>query len=475
MKVWVMGLVALLMAATVGCGGKTGEPQAGSSSPPTPAEVQKIAQEAYTYGFPMVDMNRIMYDYYVDTTSSQYAGQWNDIHNIARVYTPSDTAVQTPNSDTPYSQLGLDLRSQPMVLTLPKVDEGRYFSVSFIDAYTYDYALLGSRTTGNGGGTYLIAGPGWKDEKPAGIDEVITSATELNQVIFRTQLFNPADMDNVKKIQAGYKLQTLSDFEKKPAPAPAPVIDFPKPLTPEAEKTSLDFYKLLDFSLEYAPVMPTEKDIRARFASIGLTGEGTFDPSKLDDATKAAFEAGMKASVTGLADFIKTDVVTGKVGSGKLFGTPEELGDNYLYRMAGAEIGIFGLPGAEAMYFPVKVDSAGVPLNAANGAKYTVTFPAGQLPPVNAFWSTTMYRMPQSLLVENPINRYLINSPMTDQLKKNEDGSITLYLQNTSPGADKESNWLPAPGGPFQIVTRLYWPKPEVLDGKWLPPKVVKS
>jgi hypothetical protein len=127
------------------------------------------------------------------------------------------------------------------------------------------------------------------------------------------------------------------------------------------------------------------------------------------------------------------------------------------------------------MYFPVKVDSTGAPLNGANGATYTVTFPAGQLPPVNAFWSTTMYKMPQSLLVENPINRYLINSPMTDSLKKNPDGSVTLYLQNTSPGADNESNWLPAPDGPFQIVTRLYWPKPEVLDGTWLPPKVVKS
>ncbi|MFV8172480.1 DUF1254 domain-containing protein [Mycolicibacterium peregrinum] len=471
MKVWIAGLAALLVAATAACGGKSEEPSAGSAV--TPQEMRAIAKEAYTYGFPMVDMYRIENAYAVNKDSGQYLGDWNQIHSIARVFTPADTTVQTPNSDTPYSFLPTDLRTEPLVLTVPPIEANRYFSLQFIDNYTYVYDLLGSRTTGNGGGTYLLAGPDWKGDKPAGVDKVIQSDTDFGMVLYRTQLFNPADLDNVKKIQAQYKVQPLSAFEKKPAPAAAPAVDFITPLTPEEEKTSLDFFKVLNFTLKYAPVKPEERELRAKFATIGIGPDGDFDASTLNDEQRTAIEDGMADAWAELHTFQTEQLQTGKVTSGELFGSAEQLKGNYLYRFAGAVMGILGLPGAEAMYFPLTNDSAGAKLSGANS--YTLTFAEDQLPPVKAFWSVTMYKLPEILLVDNPINRYLINSPMLPNLVRNPDGGITIYLQHISPGPEKEANWLPTPAGDFQMILRTYWPEPAITDGQWLPPKVTKS
>jgi hypothetical protein len=160
------------------------------------------------------------------------------------------------------------------------------------------------------------------------------------------------------------------------------------------------------------------------------------------------------------------------VGSAQFFGTAEDLKGNYLYRMAGAVLGIYGNTAAEALYPSATTDSAGAPLTGANN--YTFHFAKDQLPPVNAFWSLTMYELPQSLLVANSMNRYLINSPMLPSLVPDPDGGYTFYIQNESPGIDKESNWLPAPEGPFFVVLRLYWPKPDALNGTWKAPQAVK-
>ncbi|MFO7619847.1 MAG: DUF1254 domain-containing protein [Bacteroidales bacterium] len=170
------------------------------------AEARAIAKEAYIYGYPMVDSYRIEYGYFVDKNDPEYKGPWNVIHNIPRVYTPADKAVQTPNSDTPYSFLGADLRAEPLVLTVPEFPKDRYYSIQFVDAYTFNFAYVGSRATGNGGGNFLLAGPNWKGKKPAGIKDVIQSETKINILLYRTQLFDPADLDNVKKIQSEYKV-----------------------------------------------------------------------------------------------------------------------------------------------------------------------------------------------------------------------------------------------------------------------------
>jgi hypothetical protein len=473
-----LGVAVLLLGALAGCGGNSKAPNASSpsttaSAAVTPAQAREIAKEAYIYGFPMVDSYRIQYSYFVNQQDPEYKGAWNEVHSTARVFTPADTAVQTPNSDTPYSMLGADLRAEPQVLTIPPIEAGRYYSVQFIDAYTYNFAYVGSRTTGNGGGKYLLAGPGWHGDKPAGINEVIQSDTDFALAVYRTQLFGPDDIDNIKKIQAGYQIQPLSAFLNQPAPAAAPAIDFIKPLTPDQEKTSPQFFNILNFVMRYTPTLPSEKDLRARFATIGIGPDGTFNPDTLTPDMRTAIDGGMADAWTELNTFQKDKLDTGQVTSGDLFGTREMLKDNYLYRMAGAVLGIYGNTKQEAMYPTFSNDSTGAPLTGANN--YTYRFPPGQLPPVNAFWSLTMYELPSSLLVANPINRYLINSPMLNTLTKDPDGGITLYIQNTSPGPGKEANWLPAPQGPFRAIERLYWPKEEALNGQWKPAQPEKA
>ena len=479
MRTWITLVAALLVATLAGCGtarqAKDAETTSVTSAPGGPVTAEQaraIAKEAYIYGFPMVDSYRIQYSYFINSQSPEYKGPWNEVHSVARLFTPDDTAVQTPNSDTPYSMLGADLRAEPLVLYVPPIDKDRYYSLQFIDGYTANFGYIGSRTTGNDGGLYLLAGPGWAGEKPDGVKDVIKADTDFVLVAYRTQLLGPDDLDNVKKIQAGYKAEPLSTFLKKKAPDAAPAVDWPSPLTSDDQKISLKFFDLLDFQLKYAPTMASEKDIRARFASIGLTGDGTFNSEKLSPEMQQAFSDGMADAWSEFATFKKDKIDTGEVKSGDLFGSKEQVGDNYLYRMAAAVIGIYGNSKQEAMYPVLSTDADGKALSGEN--KYTLTFPAGGLPPVNAFWSVTMYKLPESLLVDNPINRYVINSPMLPNLTTNPDGSLTLYIQNSPPESAKQPNWLPAPPGPFTIFMRLYWPKDEALDGSWQAPKLVK-
>jgi hypothetical protein len=351
------------------------------------------------------------------------------------------------------------------VLTVPAMEKERYFSVQLIDYYTFNFDYIGTRTSGNGGGSFLLAGPGWKGDAPKGVEKVFRCETELAFPTYRTQLFDPADIENVKKVQAGYKVQPLSAFLGQPAPKAAPAIDFIKPLTPAEEKTSPEFFNILNFVLQFCPTVPSEEALMVRFAKIGVGAGKTFDASKLSPEMKTAIEQGMADAWVALAG-LKKDVEEGKVSSGDVFGTRQYLKGNYLYRMGAAALGIYGNSKQEAMYPAYYVDAAKQKLNGAN--RYSLRFAPDQLPPVNAFWSLTMYDEPQSLLVANPINRYLINSPMLPQLKRDADGGLTLIIQNESP--DKEANWLPAPKGPFSMIMRLYWPKEAATDGKWKQP-----
>jgi len=439
----------------------------------TPAEARAIAKEAYIYGSPMVDGYRIQYTYFVNRESPEFKAPWNQLKNIPRVFTPDDKAVQTPNSDTPYSMIGLDLRAEPIVLTVPAIEKERYYSIQIIDLYTHNFGYIGSRATGNEAGSFLIAGPGWKGTTPKGVKQVIRSETELLIAIYRTQVFNPGDLDNVKKVQAGYKAQTRSEFLGQPAPKAAPAIDFIKPLTPEEQKTSPEFFNILSFVLKFCPTVPSEKALMARFANIGVGAGKNFDASKLSPEMKTAIEQGMTDAWADLAD-LKKRIDAKEVTSGDLFGTREYLKNNYLYRMAAAVLGIYGNSKQEAMYPIYAVDADGQKLDAANN-RYTLRFAPGQLPPVNAFWSLTMYELPASLLVANPLNRYLLNSPMLPQFKLDADGGLTLLIQNESPGKDKEANWLPSPKGPFFMAMRLYWPKAEAIEGKWTAPPLKRA
>jgi len=435
----------------------------------TPNDARAIAKEAYIYGFPLVDNYRVNYSYFVDGSSPEFKAPWNTLSNTARVYTPDDKAIQTPNSDTPYSQLGTDLRAEPLVLAIPPIEKDRYFSLQLIDAYTHNFAYIGSRTTGNGGGHFMLAGPSWKGETPKGIAAVLRSETEFGWAFYRTQLFDPADLDNVKAVQAGYKVQTLSEFLGAAPPPAASKLDFVAPLTVEAQRKSPEFFNVLSFVLTFCPTHPSETALRDRFARLGIAGGKTFNPGALPPEILQAVRDGMADAWAEFSAFKTKEVDTFKVASGDVFGTREFLKNNYLYRIAGAVLGIYGNSREEAMYPIYFVDSAGAKLDGSTNA-YALRFAPGGLPPVNSFWSLTLYELPSSLLYANPLNRYLINSPMLPNLKRDADGGLTLHVQHASPGPERESNWLPSPNGPFLMVLRLYWPKPEALSGAWKQP-----
>jgi len=411
----------------------------------------------------------------VDQTNSQYKGPLNQILNDARVFTYRDTSIVTPNSDTPYSMVQMDLRAEPIVLCVPKIEKTRYYSVQLTDLYTFNYGYMGSRTTGNEGGCYMVVGPGWHGEAPAGIKKVFASGTQFSLAIFRTQLFGPADIENVKKIQAGYKAEPLSRFLHHPAPPPAPVIEFPK-FTDNAFKTDFPLY--LNFLLQFCPEVPEEKELRARFAAVGIGPVLPYAFDKLSDVQKAELGLGAKESYAAIE---KRRNNVGKKVNGWVvaaaFGDRTFYHGDFLLRAAAALAGIYGNDAAEAMYPMTKWEVSGEPLDGSKH-NYTLTFAAGQYPPVQAFWSVTMYDGKTQLLIKNPMDRYLINSPMIPNLKKNKDGSLTLYLQKDAPAADKKTNWLPAPDGPIYLVMRLYWPKttpPSLLppgEGTWQPPAI---
>jgi hypothetical protein len=442
---------------------------------PSILEAKDIAEEGFIYGLPIVMNYAVMYEFAIDRDSGQFKAPFNEIKSESHVATYKDTAVVTPNSDTPYSILWVDLRAEPMVLSVPPVDPKRYYSVQLIDGNTFNYGYIGSRATGNDAGDYMVVGPEWTGATPAGVKKVFQSSTQFSLVLFRTQLFDPGDIGNVKKVQAGYKAQPLSAYLKHPAPAPAPKVDFPK-IDKELVKTN--FFEYLDFALQFAPPGEDEKDIRAKLAKIGVGVGKTFKFSELPLSHRIEIGLGMKQGSKKVDDYLAAgakDVNGWRLGS--WFGDRTYVNGNWLLRAAGAKGGIYGNDAVEATYPLTRVDAKDKPLDGSK-ANYTLTFAKGQYPPVNAFWSVTMYDGKTQLLIENPINRYLINSPMLPELKKNADGSLTLYIQNKSPGADKESNWLPAPDGPIYLVMRLYWPKsepPSILppgEGTWQPPGI---
>jgi hypothetical protein len=434
----------------------------------TPAETRAIAEEGFVYGLPIVMNYAVMYEYAVDHDSGQFKAPFNEIKNEPRVYTYKDTAIITPNSDTPYSFVWMDLRAEPMVLSVPAVEKSRYYAVMLCDGNTYNYGYIGSRATGNEAGDYLVVGPDWKGETPQGIKKVFRSTTQFSLAGYRTQLFNPDDMPNVIKIQAGYKVQPLSQYLSQPAPPAAPAVNFPEI---NAEMLKTGFFDYLGFALQFAPVGPEEKEIRAKLARL----------KDLSPEQQEQVGLGMKDGEAKIEQYLHSgqkDINGWKVGS--LFGDAAFFNGDWLKRAAAAKGGIYGNDAVEAMYPFTKTLADGQVLDASKH-NYTLTFAADQLPPVNAFWSVTMYDGKTQLLIENPIDRYLINSPMLPGMKKNADGSLTLYIQKDNPGADKESNWLPAPNDLIYLVMRLYWPKatpPSILppgDGTWEPPGIVKA
>ena len=284
----------------------------------------------------------------------------------------------------------------------------------------------------------------------------------------------------MKKIQDAYDLKGLSAYLGGQAPPAAPRIDFPE--WKEGEQFNAGAFTYIDFMLSLVTPVDEEKELMKRFAKIGLGTDETFDINKFSPEIADAINAGVKEGFKEMEAFIERESKD-PLATAKIFGTREflkesaaknySLPDFYIMRAVAAHMGLYGNSGAEAIYPNYMTDSDGAPLN-ASGNKYTLTFKSEDLPPVKAFWSLSMYDGKTQLFIHNPLERYLLNSSMMDQFSKEEDGSITFYIQKDSPGKDKEANWLPAPDGALYMVLRLYGPEADALEGKWTPPALQK-
>jgi hypothetical protein len=470
-KIYLIVLMSLLVVTS----GFAAEPKL------SPKEAKAIAKEAYIYGLPMVLNYKTMYSYVIDKKSPEYKGDFNHLGCEARVFTPEDKAIVTPNSDTPYCMVWGDMRTEPLVLTIPEIEKERFYEIQLVDLFTHNFAYVSTIATGNVPGKYLITGPDWKGTIPKGIKEVIPSETQFLFSVFRTQLFSPDDLKNVKAIQDAYRLEPLSAYLGTKAPIAPPALDFPQ--WKEGEQFTAAALNYIDFMLTLVKTPQEEQALMKRFAKIGLGTQDTFDINTFSPQIQKAIEEGVKEGFSEIEAYLAKNT-NDPLMSAKIFGTRTFLNKSakenfglttlFLPRAAAAHMGLYGNSGDEAIYPTYLVDAQGAPFDASQN-KYTLTFKKGEFPPVKAFWSLTMYDGTTQLLIDNPLNRYLLNSPMMDQFVFAEDGSLTLYIQKESPGKKLESNWLPAPDGPFYAVMRLYGPKTEALEGKWVNPPLVKG
>jgi len=430
-------------------------PTVSSAQNVPPIEAQAIAKDAYIYSYAMMESYQTWRSQAVDKTAPGYVGGFNVYRHFSEPATPDNKDIVSPNNDTPYSWAWLDLRAEPMVVSVPAVPKDRYYVMQWIDLFTQNFAYIGVRSTGFGAGSYMISGPKWKGKKPDGIKQVFKAETEIVGTLTRTALFGPDDIPNVKALQAQYKLQPLSAFLKQSAPPAAPAIDFPP--YDKAKARTHDFIGYLNFLLQFAePPDPSEVAIRKRFEKIGIGPGKPWDASKVDPATLAAIDAGVKegqAEIDALA--AKTFSTNG------LFGSRAQLKTNYLQRDVGAMKGLYGNSLEEAWYGGYVCDGT---------KRSTVHFTKANLPPGKFFWSMTMYTIPDRFLYANPLNRYSIGD-RTPELVRDSDGGLTLFIQNEPPVGEQMLNWLPAPAGKCSLVARVYGPSQAAMTGQWkLPP-----
>jgi hypothetical protein len=432
--------------------------------PVSPDEARGIAEEAYVFGFASVEHYKAVWAYGVEPTSPKYAG-FNIIRNETRLYGPDDTAVVSANNDTLYSSALMDLRAEPVVLIVPNVSS-RYYSFMLVDMVTDNFDYVGTRATGTKAGAYVVTGPGWKGHLPKNVMR-ISSPTWLVLGVGRTEVRGQADIASVKAVQAGYKVVPLSKFTGQPAPSPAPKIDFPAFLDTKVA-TSEQFIQHLNFMMRWQAFPAVEYPLLEKLRRIGIAPGRGFNAADLPPDIFKAVEEGMAAGRARVSR--EADNLGNRVNGWNL--SPlngGEFGQDYLTRSAAAWKYIYINSAVEALYPTANVDGKGEVLDGKN--RYVLTFDKGALPPVNYFWSVTMYDAKTQLAVHNPIERYSIGD-RAPGFKAGTDGSLTIYMQHDSPGKKLESNWLPAPNAPFYVILRAYGPKPALLDGTYKIPPV---
>ena len=438
----------------------------------TPDQAKQIAEEAFIFAFPMVDNYKMMFAQAIYEGSPAYEAPFNTLKNKSVLLGPESTIIVRPNNDTFYSIVWLDLRGDPVVLGVPAITDKRYYSFQLIDLYTHNFDYIGTRTTGFGAGDYLLAGPGWKGEIPEGIEKVIYTEGNFAVALGRTQVFGPADVENTIRIMEEYSAQTLSAFLGQEAPAAIAPPDFPV-YSPEKVK-SAEFITYLNFLLGQVVPHASEAALYETFAKIGIGPDTPFDVEKIDPEIKKAIEDGIASALVKIEAGMK-DLGERKNGWSKTsgaFGDREEMQGKYLTRAAAAYFGLWGNTLEEAYYPETSTDADGETLDCSIH-NYILHFEADEIPPVKAFWSLSMYKLPEQLFIENEINRYVISSA-TEGLQYEEDGSLNVYIQKENPGGEMTSNWLPAHNGPFSLQARMYWPDPAALNPLYVIPPVEK-
>jgi hypothetical protein len=438
--------------------------------PLTEEDALRLGVEAYTYGFPLVLMDVTRLVHTTHTKPDDGKGPDRFMHS-RRFPDHTFTAVVSPNADTLYSNAWLDLSRGPIVLGVPETGK-RYYLMQLLDAWTNTFACPGTRTTGNGKGEFAVVGPDWKGTLPEGVKE-IRSPTNMVWLIGRTQTNGPGDYEAVHAVQERYRLTPLSARGKKYSPAEAPVRSDVDAKTPPVRQVfamdAATFFARLNSLMKDNPPAAADAPALARFAAVGVAPGKAFDLAALDPAAAAGLRRAPRVAQERLA--AATRLLQGRGANGwdvaKNFGT---YGTKYPARAVVAFFALGANLPEDALYPRTRTDADGKVLSGGN--RYVIHFPKGQLPPVHAFWSVTLYD-PGQAFVDNPIGRYAIGD--RDRLKFGADGSLTLYVQRESPGGDRESNWLPAPAGEFNLIMRLYWPGPEALGGDWKPPAVRRA
>jgi hypothetical protein len=435
----------------------------------TEQEAHSIGVDAYLYFYSLVSVDitrRVATN--IEAGKEPGLGPANMFNSFAAFPTAEFKTVVRPNFDTLYSSAFLDMTREPMVVSAPNTD-GRYYLLPMLDMWSDVFASPGWRTTGTQAGNFLITPPGWNGDVPSGMTRISTP-TPYVWIIGRTKTDGPADYDAVHKIQAGYKITPLSQWGKTPVAPTAtidPAVDMKTP--PKVQVDTMPAAKFFAYSAELLKVNPphiTDQPMIAQLKKIGFEVGKSFDLDKADPTVRKALESAPGEAQQLMAWKVPTIARVANEWSMNT-DTMGVYGNYYLKRAIITQWGLGANLPEDAIYPTNLGDESGKPLDGAN--KYALHFDKGETPPANAFWSITLYDA-EGFQVGNPLNRFNLSSWMP--LKYNADGSLDLYFQNDSPGADKQANWLPAPKGGFNLLMRLYAPRSEALTGKWNPPPV---
>ena len=433
-------------------------------------ELGPIAQEAYIYLYPLVtmDLSRRQLTN-IESGRMPGRGPMNTFAHIRAFPTAEFREVVRPNFDTLYSSAWLDVSREPMVISAPDT-RGRYYLLPILDMWTDVFAVPGKRTTGTSPGHWAIVGPGWTRQLPGDMER-INAPTPYVWMIGRTQTNGPQDYAAVKEIQDGFVITPLSQWGRERHPANGtidPTVDMVTPPLEQVNKMPpLQFFSYAAELLKTNPPHFTDQPIVARMKRLGLAIGKSFDAEQTDPAVRRVLEQGAAGGLKAMYDSIPT---MGRPVNGWRVNTTTigVYGTDYLKRATIALVGLGANLPEDAVYPLLVADSEGRPIDGAN--RYLLHFERKELPPVEAFWSITMYDK-DGFPIANPLNRFAIGD--RDELKYNPDGSLDLHIQSENPGKDKEGNWLPSPSkGTLGITMRLYSPRAEVLDGRWGPPPV---